>query len=70
MNNNKNLKKKIVIIGAGWYGLQIYRLLKDKYSITILEKKKIYLIIHQTIIKIDYILDIIILVIKKHEKCV
>lgn len=40
MNNNKNLKKKIVIIGGGWYGLHIYKLLKDKYSITILEKKK------------------------------
>lgn len=35
-----DIKKKIIIIGAGWYGLHIYNLLKDKYKITILEKKE------------------------------
>lgn len=39
-NNKENLKRNIVIVGAGWYGLHIYKLLKDKYNITILEKKK------------------------------
>jgi len=32
------LKKKILIIGSGWYGCHIACILKDKYDITIIEK--------------------------------
>ena len=36
--NIDNSKKKIIIIGSGWYGCHIASILKDKYDITIIEK--------------------------------
>jgi hypothetical protein len=34
------IKKKIIIIGCGWYGCHIANILKDYYDITMIDKKK------------------------------
>ena len=47
------LKKKILIIGSGWYRCHIASILKDKHDIIIIEKTKIYLVVHHILIKID-----------------
>jgi|LauGreDrversion2_2_1035103.scaffolds.fasta_scaffold00291_9 NADH dehydrogenase FAD-containing subunit len=57
----------IVIIGGGWYGCHIAKVLQDRYNV-ILRNRLIYSIIPRIIIKIDYIWVIITAAMQRKNK--